>query len=83
MTADSLYARTSPPRSHDSAAITAWPCLHPVLDASSASGPDSPVTYTVALSKGETFAMHGTAKGPKGILQKERMKKLLGLGPDS
>ncbi len=32
--------------------------------------PDSPVSYTVPLTKVETFALHGTAKGPKGILQK-------------
>ena len=41
--------------------------------------PDSPVTYTVELGKVETFAKHGTAKGPKDILQKERIKELLGL----
>jgi hypothetical protein len=44
--------------------------------------PDSPVTYTVALSKVESFARHGTAKGPKGILQKERIRELLGLNRD-
>ena len=44
--------------------------------------PDSPVTYTVPLSKVETFALHGTAKGPKDILQKNKLRQLMGLKSD-
>jgi hypothetical protein len=41
--------------------------------------PESPMTYTVALSKVESYALHGTAKGPKSILHKERLRELLRL----
>jgi hypothetical protein len=41
--------------------------------------PDSPITHTVSLKKVETFALHGTAAGPKDILRKERIRQLLGL----
>lgn len=41
--------------------------------------PDSPVTHTVSLKKLEIFALHGVAAGPKGILRKDRIRKLLGL----
>ena len=40
---------------------------------------DAPVTYTVPLKKVVDFALHGTVKGPAGILRKERIKGLLGL----
>jgi hypothetical protein len=40
--------------------------------------PDSPVTYSVPLTKVESFAQHGTAKGPQSILHRERIRKLLG-----
>jgi hypothetical protein len=41
--------------------------------------PDSPVTHTVSLKKVETFALHGTAAGPKEVVRKERIRKLLGI----
>ena len=41
--------------------------------------PDSPVTYAISLNKVESFASHGTVKGPKEILRRERMGQLLGL----
>jgi hypothetical protein len=41
--------------------------------------PDSPITYTVPLSKVEAFALHGSAKGPQGILLKKRIRNLLGI----
>jgi hypothetical protein len=43
--------------------------------------PESPVTYSFPLKKVETFALHGTVTGPKDIVRKERIKKLLGLDP--
>jgi hypothetical protein len=36
-------------------------------------------TYTVPLKKVVDFALHGTVKGPAGILRKKRIKELLGL----
>ena len=44
--------------------------------------PDSPVTHTVSLKKVETFAVHGTVAGPKDIVRKERIRRLLGLDPN-
>jgi hypothetical protein len=41
--------------------------------------PDSPLTHKISLKKVETFATHGTVAGPKDILRKERIRKLLGL----
>jgi hypothetical protein len=40
---------------------------------------DAPVTYTVPLKKVVDFGLHGTVKGPAGILRKKRIKELLGL----
>jgi hypothetical protein len=40
---------------------------------------DAPITYTVPLKKVVDFALHGTVKGPAGILRKKRIKELLGL----
>jgi hypothetical protein len=40
---------------------------------------DAPVTYSVSLDKVQSFALHGTAKGPQDILRKNRIKELLGL----
>jgi hypothetical protein len=40
---------------------------------------DASVTYTVPLKKVVDFALHGTAKGPSGILRKKRIKELLEL----
>jgi hypothetical protein len=40
---------------------------------------DAPITYTVPLKKVVDFALHGTVKGPSGILRKKRIKELLGL----
>ena len=31
---------------------------------------DSPIEYSIGLSKVETFAQHGTAKGPRDILRR-------------
>ena len=41
--------------------------------------PDRPQVYSVALSQVESFARHGTAKGPKDILRKQRIQDMLGL----
>jgi hypothetical protein len=40
---------------------------------------DTPVTYSVSLDKVQSFALHGTAKGPEEILRKKRIRELLGL----
>jgi hypothetical protein len=41
--------------------------------------PHSPMTYSMALDKVKDFALHGTAKGPKDIVRKKRIRELLGL----
>jgi hypothetical protein len=45
--------------------------------------PDSPMTYTVAMKKVETFALHGTVAGLQEILRKERIRQLPRLDPTS
>lgn len=40
---------------------------------------NAPITYTVPLKKVVEFALHGTARGPRDILRKKRIKELLGL----
>jgi hypothetical protein len=41
--------------------------------------PDRPQVYSVALSQVESFARHGTVKGPKDILRKQKIQEMLGL----
>lgn len=41
--------------------------------------PESPVTHRVPLKRIETFALHGTATGPRDLLRKQRIRKLLGI----
>jgi hypothetical protein len=41
--------------------------------------PDSPITHSVPLKRIETFALHGTVTGPRDILRKQRIRKLLGI----
>ncbi len=40
---------------------------------------EAPQTYTVELSKVEAFARFGTARGPKDIVRKNRVRELLGI----
>ena len=41
--------------------------------------PDSPLSYRIRLDRIESFALHGTAKGPRDILRRKRIRELLGL----
>jgi hypothetical protein len=41
--------------------------------------PDSPMTYSVRLDRIESFARYGTAKGPREVLRKNRIKRIAGL----
>jgi hypothetical protein len=41
--------------------------------------PDSPMTHSVPLKRIEMFALHGTVTGPRDILRKQRIRKLLGI----
>jgi len=36
-------------------------------------------TYTVSLHQVEEFARHGAVKGPKGIVQKNKLREMLGI----
>ena len=40
---------------------------------------ERPTTFKVPLSRVTAFALHGTAKGPKDIARKQRIRALLGL----
>ena len=40
---------------------------------------ESPITHTVPLKRIETFARHGAVTGPRDILRKQRIRKLLGI----
>ena len=42
--------------------------------------PDAAVqTYTVSLHQVEQFARHGTVKGPKGLIHKNKLREMLGI----
>ncbi len=42
--------------------------------------PETPAqTYSVTLTQVQDFARHGTAKGPKGIIRKNKLRELLGI----
>ena len=42
--------------------------------------PETPAqTYTVAFSQVQDFARHGVAKGPKGMIRKNKLRELLGI----
>jgi hypothetical protein len=43
---------------------------------------DHPVSYKVPLAKVEQHARHGTAKGPKDILFRQKLRGLLGISSD-
>ena len=45
--------------------------------------PEPSVSYTIALSTVEQHARFGTVKGPRGILQRERLRQWLGVGEDA
>jgi hypothetical protein len=68
----------------DSAAMIAGCYVRPARDASFRSKvlADSPVSYRIRLDRIESFALRGTAKGPRGILRKKRIRELLGLDRD-
>ncbi len=38
-----------------------------------------PVKYSIDLGQLQTFAKHGTARGPADILRKKRIRELLGI----
>lgn len=42
-----------------------------------------PVSYKVPLAKVEQHGRHGTAKGPKDILFRQKLREYLGIGEDS
>ena len=41
--------------------------------------PESAQMYTVPLHQVEQFAKYGVAKGPKGILAKQKLREMLGI----